>query len=892
MSENRPNGRQRQISGTASGAEKHGSGLGTGPVGNRPGAAADQGRSSVPQGRPRTPMGTASGAAKGQSSGTGRVGSRPSSSSRPSSGGSQSFQTTHRPSSARPPFSSSASSSSGRPGSYSGGTSSSGKRGGLNPLVIIIALILLLGGGGGSMLFGGGNNNDYVPDGNVPVVQATAYRTAAPTATAVPTATARPQATKKPSASSWYQNIVHGNSDYVSTDSTQLAGTTASGLRDRYTHLLGSGQDTVTLMVYMCGTDLESRSGMASSDLQEMANATYGDNVKILIYTGGCRSWRINGISNSKNQIHRLEGKKLTTLVSDDGNASMTNPATLTRFIQYCASNYPASRYELILWDHGGGSVSGYGYDEKNASSGSMSLSGIDTALKNANVKFDFIGFDACLMATVETALMSSRYADYMIASEESEPGIGWYYTDWLTSLGKNTSMDTLTLGKAICDDFVSACSMRARGQTTTLSVVDLAQLEAQVPDALTQFARSISSLIEAKAYQTVSNARNGSREFAQSSKIDQVDLTDLALRMNNQEGKNLADVIRSCVKYNRVNGISNAYGLSIYFPYKKISSVDKAVRTYEQIGMDDAYSDCIRAFASLEASGQIAGGGQSSPYSMLTGGNYSSGYASQDLLGELLGSFLGGGSSSYSSSSSYSPYTALDFLFGKSLPDDVIRSYVFDNQFDGSRLVFAADGNDMTLSLPSEQWDLVHSIDLNVFIDDGKGYIDLGLDDVYSFNDAGDLIADLSSAWLAIDGQTMPYYHLKTEAGDQGYIRTGYVPCLLDGVRTNLYVVFEDGANGRIVGTQTDYKAGETDTDAKLGPAPEAGSVIQLLCDYYTYDGTYQDSYYFGRPITVSEDTAITDMYLQDGLNLQLMYLITDIYNQSWWTKPIPMHT
>ncbi|MCR5235609.1 MAG: hypothetical protein K6E34_00220 [Lachnospiraceae bacterium] len=36
---------------------------------------------------------------------------------------------------------------------------------------------------------------------------------------------------------------------------------------------------------------------------------------------------------------------------------------------------------------------------------------------------FDFIGFDACLMATVETAYMLSPYADYMIASEEFEPG-------------------------------------------------------------------------------------------------------------------------------------------------------------------------------------------------------------------------------------------------------------------------------------------------------------------------------------------------------------------------------------------------------------------------------------------------------------------------------------
>ena len=80
------------------------------------------------------------------------------------------------------------------------------------------------------------------------------------------------------------------------------------------------------------------------------------------------------------------------------------------------------NRNELILCDHGSGSVSGYGYDEKHKTSGSMSLSGINKALKAGGVEFDFVGFDACLMATAETGLMLNSYADYMIASEETSP--------------------------------------------------------------------------------------------------------------------------------------------------------------------------------------------------------------------------------------------------------------------------------------------------------------------------------------------------------------------------------------------------------------------------------------------------------------------------------------
>ena len=549
------------------------------------------------------------------------------------------------------------------------------------------------------------------------------------------------------------------------------------------------------------------------------------------------------------------------------------------------------------MWDHGGGSVTGFGYDEKNASAGSMSLAGLNTALKDAGVKFDFVGFDACLMATVETALMTSRYADYMIASEESEPGIGWYYTNWLTKLGRNTSMDTASLGREIVDDFVSACARQVPGQTTTLSVVDLAQVESQVPQAFSDFSRSISSLIQQKEYQTVSNARNGSREFARSSKIDQVDLADLALRMGTDEGQKLAQVIQSCVKYNRVSGVSNAYGLSVYFPYKKISNVDKAVRTYQQIGLDDAYSDCIRAFASLESSGQIAAGGSSNPLGSLLGGGYStsSAYSSEDLLNELLGSFFSGGSSYSSGGSSYSAggMGSLDFLFGRNLSDQEITEYVLDHHLNAADLVFRASGNHMVLALSEEQRELVTGIEQNVFVDDGNGFIDLGLDNVYSFDDQGNLVADLSGVWLSIDGQIVPYYHLTSETEGDAYRYTGYIPALLNGTRVNLMVVFDNEHEyGYIAGTQTDYISGETEAQAKLDGTLKEGDVLQFVCDYYAYDGTYSDSYAFGNPVTVGRDVVVSDAYLPENLKLRVTYHITDLYNQAYWSNAMNVIT
>ncbi|MBP3579561.1 MAG: peptidase C11, partial [Lachnospiraceae bacterium] len=250
----------------------------------------------------------------------------------------------------------------------------------------------------------------------------------------------------------------------LSSNTGKLNGDVDIAARDKRTVIKGKGKDEVTIMVYMCGTDLESKYGMGTSDLQEMLGADLGDNVNLIVYTGGCKQWKNNVVSNSDNQIYQVVDGKLKVLDKDAGEVAMTDPDTLVDFIKYCDKKFPANRNMLIFWDHGGGSISGYGYDEKFARVGSMDLAEINSALKEADVVFDFIGFDACLMATLETALMLAPYADYMIASEETEPGVGWYYTDWLTALGENTSMPTIEIGKNIVDDFVDTCAKKCQG--------------------------------------------------------------------------------------------------------------------------------------------------------------------------------------------------------------------------------------------------------------------------------------------------------------------------------------------------------------------------------------------------------------------------------------------
>lgn len=780
--DNRPRGRERNVTGQGTGAYRRGPGTGEGPVGG-----------GGYSGRPGTPQGGGGGPTRSSGGGSGKI------------------------------------------------------------IGIVIAVIVVLAGGGGGLSgilsnwFGGGSTAD--PVNTVNTADLTSYLSSF---------------TGSNVSTGWSGN---------SNNSTPLNTSVASGTRDKYTAIAGGGADTVTVMMYMCGTDLESKHGMASADLKEIAQATLSDKVNVIVMTGGCTGWKTSGISNTTTQIYKIRDGKLVQLVADNGKKSMTDPATLTEFIKYCKNNYPANRCELILWDHGGGTTGGFGYDMLNTSKGAMSIGGINNALNDAGVKFDFVGFDACLMATAENALMLTRHADYLIASEETEPGIGWYYTGWLSELSKNTSLPTVQIGQMIVDDYTDTCAKRCSGQKTTLSLVDLAELGSTVPQSLKEFASKTTEMIKSNGYKTVSDARSSSREFAVSSKRDLVDLVHLAKNMKTAEGSALADSILSAVKYNRCSSeMTNSYGLSIYFPYNSPSKVDTAVATYNQIGMDGEYAECIKQFAGYETAGQTASGGTSSPLSSLLGNFSSSGTQSSDVISSLLGSLLG--------------RSGKDSEYLQVLDTNAASSYIANNQFDSSKLRWKQSGGVKVMELSLDQWKLVSDLELNVFIDDGEGYIDLGLDNVFEFSKNSELMSVDEITWLAIDNQIVSYYHTDTFDDGNNYRICGRIPVLLNGDRADLIVVF-DNANphGYIAGARYDYRNGETDTVAKETTQLQDGDKIDFLCDYYGYDGSFKDSYMLGEQYTVNGTPKISDVYLPSGTKYSAVYRFTDIYGQHYWT-------
>ena len=776
---------------------------------------------------------------------------------------------------------------SGRRGGSGGGNRNGRGMGGLPMIVVLI--ILLLGGGGslGGLFGGGGSSSDYSPTGN------------------------NWNAEEDYTASTGDENFNHTNSHYGGNGSlstgwngedashTDLDSNVASGSREKYTKIKGNGKDTVTIMVYLCGTDLESRSGMGTADLQEMASAKFGSNINLLVFTGGCSNWRNSIVSNKVNQIYQVMNGGVKCLEKNAGTSPMTSPDNLAGYIQYCAKNFPADRYELILWDHGGGSVSGYGYDEKYKSSGSMTLSGIRQALEKGGVKFDFIGFDACLMATTETALMLGDYGDYMVASEETEPGVGWYYTDWLTALGKNTSMPTTEIGQQIVDSFIEVTAKKCPGQKMTLSVIDLAELQNTVPDKLSKFSKSVSSMISDKKYQQVSQARNHTREFAASTRIDQVDMVHLAENMGTKEGKDLAKAIRSAVKYNRTSvNMANAYGLSIYFPYRSSAKyVDSMSKTYQEIGMDSDYMACIRQFASLQVSGQAGSGGTGSPYDSLFG-DYAGQFSgldsggTEDLIGALLTTFLGGDYSSVSGMSS----SGSSFLSDRALSEEDTMQYIKDTHFDVTQLGWVKEDGKEKIKLSQDQWEMVTDLELNTFVDTGKGYADLGKDNVYEFDEEGNLIADEGKYWISINKQPVPYYHTDTLDDGTNYTIAGIVPCLINGELSNLVIVFDNAhESGYVAGIAADYgKEEEIDVVGKTMTELEKGDVIEFVCNFYNYDGSFEDTHIMGTPIEIkesAEELAVSDTEITAGnadLSTIVTYTFKDLYGAEHWTEAL----
>ena len=188
--------------------------------------------------------------------------------------------------------------------------------------------------------------------------------------------------------------------------------------------LAAASAETTTLLVYMCGTDLQDA---GCEDLAEMAEVEAGDAINVVVLAGGAKQWDLEDLKGNSRTLAVIRDGYFEDL-QDWGHVSMGNPDSLEEFLRYGLTEYPADRTIAVLWDHGAGSEGGICFDETAGDDG-LTIVEINQALEKLgkNVPgyhINIFGCDACMMATYEMAAMLSHHnIGYYVASEELEPG-------------------------------------------------------------------------------------------------------------------------------------------------------------------------------------------------------------------------------------------------------------------------------------------------------------------------------------------------------------------------------------------------------------------------------------------------------------------------------------
>ncbi len=332
-----------------------------------------------------------------------------------------------------------------------------------------------------------------------------------------------------------------------------------------------------TLMVYMVGSDLEDRAGCATLDILEMMGAQFdATRSNVVIYTGGSQRWHAN-IPNDRNCVIEIADGRGMVVAATDRALNMGSPDTLSSFVGWAAENYPAEHTALVLWDHGSGPDMGYGFDQLYGFD-SLSLDEMRSAMTEAGFgpehKLDWVGFDACLMDSLEILQTWEDYARYFVGSQEVEDGHGWDYS-FLNALDASTEPEDVT--RAVVESFGAFYIDNPNLPTepsATLAAIDLSMVP-QLETALESLSDAVLDDFEDGNFATLARARELCRGFGSTSGatsgntvklIDFVDLADRVADDHPEQAQQVRDAVDAAVKANATN-LTGAHGVSIYFP-------------------------------------------------------------------------------------------------------------------------------------------------------------------------------------------------------------------------------------------------------------------------------------------------------------------------------------
>ena len=188
-----------------------------------------------------------------------------------------------------------------------------------------------------------------------------------------------------------------------------------------------------TILVYLHAD--HNLDGSSVIDMQEMQKIGSSNTFNVVV------QWDRLAVSGVQRGVVRQNKfdvvQKMPELNSDD-------PKVLADFIAWGIQKYPAQRYGLIMWDHGGQWDGGFGGDETDKGDG-ISVMDMRRSIQagmaqSQQKKFEFMAFDTCLMGGLELLTSFADLANVYIANPELDYGDGWDYTNAFGYLKNNPS--------------------------------------------------------------------------------------------------------------------------------------------------------------------------------------------------------------------------------------------------------------------------------------------------------------------------------------------------------------------------------------------------------------------------------------------------------------------
>ncbi len=620
---------------------------------------------------------------------------------------------------------------------------------------------------------------------------------------------------------------------------------------------------TWTIFVYLCGSDLESGNGAASTDMEEMLNAGASSNIKFVVETGGASEW-YSDVSADQQGRYEISGGEITPVDAVD-QANMGESNTLTSFLRWGIENYPAEKMGLIFWNHGSGSINGVCFDEL-ASADSLYLREIDASLQSVfdemTDKFEFIGFDACLMGTVETAGVMATHARYMVGSQEYEPGNGWNYTAIGEYLEQNPSANGAELGQVICDSFYESCAETGEEGAATLSVIDLSKVDPLITafDSLSQDMYGITEddMAFADFARTMFSADNFGGNNDNEGYTNMVDLGALiraGYGIASEKSEQTRALLDEAVVYQiRGGNHSQASGLSVYYPLQIQGSTELSI--FRDICVSSYYLGLVNKIA--------YGFGNAGSISASDAGAYESGSGTDYLLDGY-------------------EYDENSGCFGYTVPETDEYTYLDGQQSGASEAItFSVDPNIdengvFNFTLTKEGLNNTASVQAQVYqfyaSDEGYGTaVSLGLtSDVLANWETGEFSDNFDGTWFSLpDGQNLCAYLVEECDGYDVYTS----PILLNGSSTNLRFTW-NYSDGSVTILDTWDGVGATGAASRGTGKVSVGDVIIPCYDAYDLDADEELSY------TGNEYTVM-------GMNLQFAPLENGIYLYSFYIDDV----